>query len=435
MTAQQPPAAPPQPPMYPPQQQSPAGPPPQRPMNPPQAPGGHQPPQRPQYQEPILDMGSSLGYGQGMEYQYFNAPQPSQSIPMLRQARLQQLREDRMRRQQRRMQQDITSLIKRKGGQPPSGALMQPPVAPPQMPPVLPLPPTEASPIRSSTLPPPALQRGLTGRSISPAAQPAAAVAEDTGMLQRVRIGRATMILTGAFIASRVLGLLRTSMFAFVFGTSTTSDAYLQAFLVPDLIFNIVAGGALSSAFIPGFTRYVVGERDQKTAWHVTSSALNLAIAVMMGLALVAIIFARQLVPLYNPGEPASQLDLIASLTRIMLLQSIALGGGVIVTSILQARQNFRSPAIGTILYNVGLIAGLIPGIILAYHGQRNDTVAVYAATWGVVISKLACTIPSPLIGNTPACCRSLARWYRVSSMQASSMSPFSSTAASSFCW
>ncbi len=335
---------------------------------------------------------------------------------MLRQARLQQLREDRMRRQQRRMQQDITSLIKRKGGQPPSGALMQPPVAPPQMPPswgpgappsgmpgappvpqtpptqmspVLPLPPTEASPIRSSTLPPPALQRGLTGRSISPAAQPAAAVAEDTGMLQRVRIGRATMILTGAFIASRVLGLLRTSMFAFVFGTSTTSDAYLQAFLVPDLIFNIVAGGALSSAFIPVFTRYVVGERDQKTAWHVTSSALNLAIAVMMGLALVAIIFVRQLVPLYNPGEPASQLDLIASLTRIMLLQSIALGGGVIVTSILQARQNFRSPAIGTILYNVGLIAGLIPGIILAYHGQRNDTVAVYAATWGVVIGAL----------------------------------------------
>ena len=81
-------------------------------------------------------------------------------------------------------------------------------------------------------------------------------------MLQRARIGRATMILTGAFIASRILGLLRTSMFAYVFGTSATSDAFLQAFLVPDLIFNIVAGGALSSAFIPVFTQYMVGEQD-----------------------------------------------------------------------------------------------------------------------------------------------------------------------------
>src|SRR5260370_23443124 len=45
-------------------------------------------------------MGSSLGYGQGMEYQYFNAPQPSQPMPVLRQNRLQRLREERMRRQQ-----------------------------------------------------------------------------------------------------------------------------------------------------------------------------------------------------------------------------------------------------------------------------------------------------------------------------------------------
>lgn len=209
-------------------------------------------------------------------------------------------------------------------------------------------------------------------------------------MIQRVRIGRAALVLTGAFVASRILGLLRSSLFVFIFGAGPTSDAYLQAFLIPDLIFNIVAGGALSSAFIPVFTTYMVGENDQKTAWHIASSALNLALAIMMGLALIAILFARQLVPLYNPGiHNSGQLDLIASLTRVMLLQSIALGGGVIVTAVLNAQQDFRLPAIGTVLYNVGLIIGLLPGIFLAFSGHRDDTIAVYGATWGVVLGAL----------------------------------------------
>lgn len=209
-------------------------------------------------------------------------------------------------------------------------------------------------------------------------------------------MGRATLILTVAFVASRVLGLLRTSMFAFVFGTSHTSDAYLQAFLIPDLIFNIVAGGALSSAFIPVFAQYITSEHDEKTAWHIASSALNLAVAIMMVLAFIAIIFAPFIVPLYNPcPNPCimkgylDQLNLITNLTRIMLLQSIVLGGGVIINAVLNARQDFKLPAIGTVLYNVGLIIGLIPGIILAFTNQRNDTFAVYAATWGVVLGAL----------------------------------------------
>lgn len=210
---------------------------------------------------------------------------------------------------------------------------------------------------------------------------------DDTGTLQRVRIGKATLVLTSAFVASRVLGLLRTSLFAFVFGTSSTSDAYLQAFLIPDLLFNIIAGGALLSAFIPVFTNYMTSKNDEKTAWHIASSSLNLTLVVMSGLALFGIIFAPTLVPLYNPGlhDPA-ELNLIASLTRIMLLQAIALGTGVIITSVLNAKQDFRLPAIGTVLYNVGLIVGLLPGVILMLTGQHNDQFAIYAATWGVVL-------------------------------------------------
>lgn len=376
---------PPQPPL----QQSPAASPPT------QAPRYTQAPER--YQQPIQDMGTTLGYGQGMEYQYFDVPQPSQPMAQLRQERLQQLREERMRRQQRRMQRDASTLFPWPGtdGQQPEDLATPtrtphlspqrgfqgtpPPDMLQQMSPALP----PDAVVRSSTVfPPPQMSPTAGANNLQPASAPAA----DTGMIQKVRVGRAALILTGAFVASRILGLLRSSMFAFVFGTSSTSDAYLQAFLIPDLIFNIVAGGALSSAFIPVFTNYMIAEKDEKTAWHVASSALNLAIAIMLGLALIAIIFARQLVPFYNPGAPPAELDLIASLTRVMLLQSIALGTGVIVTSVLNACEDFRLPAIGTVLYNVGLILGLVPGIILAFGGRHNDQLAVYAATWGVVI-------------------------------------------------
>ncbi len=308
---------------------------------------------RTQYQQPIQDMGTSLGYGQGMEYQYFDTPQPSQPIAQLRRERLQQLREERMRRQQRRIGPDITSLIPwntKKAKQPFMRAIEQP-SAPPWEggePPVVPSEQLSPfiEPVRSSTAAPREMHPLPKVDGLAAAGAPA----QDTGMIQKARIGRATIILTIAFVASRVLGLVRTSMFAFVFGTSVTSDAYVQAFL----------------------------------------SALNLAIAVMMALALIAIIFARQLVPIYNPGlHDPHELDLIASLTRIMLLQSIILGAGVIITSVLNARQDFRLPAIGTVLYNVGLIIGLVPGLYLAFSRQHNDSLAVYAATWGVVLGAL----------------------------------------------
>jgi putative peptidoglycan lipid II flippase len=349
--------------------------------------------------QPVEGVETSLGDGQGMANQYVDAPQLSQPVAKLREERLQRLREERLRRGGRPIGQETNVLI-------PSMEKWSKWLSEVVVPRIIALKEHKLLSGTTSANPGSQRQRSLllsspienTGSAISsqlPAqaglleenAGTMALSKEDTGALQRSRIGRATLLLTGAFIASRVLGLLRTSLFAFVFGTSSTSDAYLQAFLIPDLIFNIIAGGALMSAFIPVFTNYMTGKNDEGTAWHIASSALNLAIAVMSGFAFFAVLFAPVLVPLYNPGvhDPA-ELNLIASLTRVMLLQSIALGSGVVVTAVLNAKQDFRMPAIGTALYNVGLIVGLLPGMALTLSGQRNDQFAIYAATWGVVL-------------------------------------------------
>ncbi len=97
--------------------------------------------------------------------------------------------------------------------------------------------------------------------------------------LRTGNLARATIIVTSALMVSRVLGLLRTSLFASVFGSKAdvvNADAFTNAFAFPDMLFTIVAGGALASAFIPVFTSYLVEKRDRKAAWHIASSALNI---------------------------------------------------------------------------------------------------------------------------------------------------------------
>ncbi len=216
---------------------------------------------------------------------------------------------------------------------------------------------------------------------------------------QRMSLVNAALIISTALIVSRFIGIIQSVLFTYVFEPGGASgayvDAYQQAFLVPDLIYTIVAGGALMSAFIPVFNTYMVGKRDEKTAWHIASTALNLSVLCMILFALVLIIFARQLVPLYNLGPDLHSplyaaylvhLDLITTLTRIMLLQAVFMGASVILTSVLNARQNFLLPALAPVLYNLGLIVGLVPGLILVATHQRNDVIAVYSATWGVVL-------------------------------------------------
>lgn len=199
-------------------------------------------------------------------------------------------------------------------------------------------------------------------------------------------IAVATMMLTASFIAGRVLGLFRNSLFAGLFGASPAADAYTQAFYIPDTIFNLVSGGALLSAFIPIFTQYMVEKRDKKTAYYVADIALNTAVAGLTILAILGMILAPKLVPLYVLSAPPGELNLIVSLVRIMLLQPIFLGASTVLSAILQTRQRFLLPAIATVLYNVGLILGLCATLVDNKTHLFGGNLGIYGATWGVVL-------------------------------------------------
>ena len=205
-------------------------------------------------------------------------------------------------------------------------------------------------------------------------------------------LARATAIVTGALLLSRVLGLLRTSLFAYTFGKYLQqADAFTNAFTLPDTIFNIVAGGALASAFIPVFTNYLIEKRDRNTAWHIASAALNLSILALTIFAALAFVFADPFLRLTLPSLFACKPNLtcegplVVSLTRVMLLQPIFLGGATVAIAILQARQHFLLPAIGQVIYTVSLIGGICATLVDNKTHIFGGNLGIYGPAWGVV--------------------------------------------------
>jgi putative peptidoglycan lipid II flippase len=213
--------------------------------------------------------------------------------------------------------------------------------------------------------------------------------------LRSGNLARATVIVTSALMVSRVLGLLRTSLFASVFGSradALNADAFTNAFAFPDMLFSIVAGGALASAFIPVFTGYLVEKRDRKSAWHVASSALNIIIVLLVLLAILGIIFAPQFLTLTLPAimsHKDSEPQTLIMLTRIMLLQPIFLGGATITIAIMQARQSFVLPAVGQVIYTASLIGGILATKVDQSTHIFGGNLGIAGPAWGVVAGAL----------------------------------------------
>src|ERR671933_2951449 len=114
-----------------------------------------------------------------------------------------------------------------------------------------------------------------------------AAVASPTPAVDRMRrLAQAALVVMTGFLLSRILGVVRNMVISAHFGTGPEYGAYVAAIALPDLVFQILVGGAVGSAFIPVFKRYHALGRDAE-AWHLTSSVINTFVLVAGGSALV----------------------------------------------------------------------------------------------------------------------------------------------------
>src|SRR5512142_745370 len=109
------------------------------------------------------------------------------------------------------------------------------------------------------------------------------------------QIARAAGTVMIAFVLSKLISLASNMTIIRVFGTSAELDAFYAASRVSELLFNLVAGGALGSAFIPTFTAFITQE-NRKGAWQLASAIANLLVVILTLVALLAAIFAPQIV-------------------------------------------------------------------------------------------------------------------------------------------
>lgn len=169
----------------------------------------------------------------------------------------------------------------------------------------------------------------------------------------------ATIVLAVASLVSRLFGLLRDRTLAAHFGAGDVLDAYFAAFKIPDLIFNLLILGALSSAFIPVFIDYIK-KNGKDEAWSLVNSLVNFGIIILTGVLLLIAIFAPHLAKVVAPGfEPDKQI-MVANLMRIMLLSPFFFGLSNLAGGVLNSFRNFIVYAIAPIMYNLGIILGVI---------------------------------------------------------------------------
>ncbi|MFL7811529.1 MAG: lipid II flippase MurJ, partial [Anaerolineae bacterium] len=174
------------------------------------------------------------------------------------------------------------------------------------------------------------------------------------------QIVKAAVIVMALFALSRLLGVVRQMAIAAQFGTSGELDAYMAAARIPEMIFLVVAGGALGSAFIPAFAQQLARD-DRAGAWRLASAVANLVVIVLMVSAVLIAVFAPALVrTLIAPGFDSEQQSLTVSLLRLMLLSSIIFGASGVVMGALNAHQHFVFPALAPSLYNLSIIGGTL---------------------------------------------------------------------------
>src|SRR5947207_3651364 len=174
---------------------------------------------------------------------------------------------------------------------------------------------------------------------------------------------RATGVVGIAILCSRVLGLIREVVFAALFGAGRNLDAFLMAFRVPNMLRDLFAEGALSTAFITTFSKRIATEGDE-SAWRLASQVATLTVIFMSAVTLLGIVLAPQLIDVmtwwsWSPEKTA----LTVLLTRIMWPFILLVSFAALAMGILNAKNVFGMPAMASSFFNLGsIIAGVALG-------------------------------------------------------------------------
>jgi putative peptidoglycan lipid II flippase len=205
-------------------------------------------------------------------------------------------------------------------------------------------------------------------------------------------LAKAGLVVSGAFLVSRLLGWVRLVVIGNAFPADEL-DTFFAAFRIPDLMFQLVAAGALSSALLP-IVASLLERGDEAHAWRLVSTIVNLMLTALGALAVALFVLAPLVMRAITPGFEGEQLERTVLLTRIMLLSPIFLAMGSVATSVLNAGGRFAASAVAPIVYNLAIIGGAL--FLAPSFGIEGLAVGVVAGSLLHLVVQLA---PLRLLG------------------------------------
>ena len=167
------------------------------------------------------------------------------------------------------------------------------------------------------------------------------------------------VILMAGYVGSRLLGLVRTMVISNQFGASHDYEAYLAAIRLSDTLYQVLAGGAVASAFIPVFATYRA-RGDMDGAWRLASSLLTIAAVVMTPISILLMVFAPQVMSVEASGWDRPTQELAANLARILLFSPVLFAVSTFVSSILNSFNRFLLASLAPMMYNIAIIGGAL---------------------------------------------------------------------------
>lgn len=190
---------------------------------------------------------------------------------------------------------------------------------------------------------------------------------------------RASFFIAASSFLSGVLGLLRDRFLAGRFGASGITDIYFAAFRIPDLVTAILVTGGISATFLPLFAQEF--KKDREGAFRLASNTLNFFLLLFILICLLLGIFTPELLEIITPGFTSVQLSQTVLLTRIMFLSPILFAASSIFSSILQHFDKFLVYSFAPVLYNLGIITGIL---------FLEPAWGIAGLAWGVILGAAA---------------------------------------------
>jgi putative peptidoglycan lipid II flippase len=198
-----------------------------------------------------------------------------------------------------------------------------------------------------------------------------------------------------AVMCSRVLGLVREQVFAYLFGGARLLDEFYAAFRIPNLLRDLFAEGALSTAFVTTFSK-TIAQGGDAAAWRLANKVATLTAVVLSALTVAGIVFSPQLVATFVPGFAPEKAAMTATLTRVMFPFILMVSLAALVMGVLNARGIFGMPAMASSFFNIGsIIGGVLLGIWLDPHFGPRALVGLAVGTLVGGTLQLAVQLPS----------------------------------------